>query len=68
MNIDFDAQMFRPNIVIDSDNLVQLAQGSQACQLGAYCEDEIKFAKLKEGLYIRLVGPCIRCKTTSMNW
>ena len=34
----------------------------------AYCEEEIQHAKLKDGAYLRMIGPCMRCKTTSMNW
>ena len=61
--------MFRPNIVIDSDDVVSISKGGRKRQPGqAYCEDEIKFAKLKNGLYLRLIGPCLRCKTTSINW
>ena len=54
--------MFRPNIVIDTD------QNTHGTTSKAYCEEEIQHAKLKDGAYLRLIGPCMRCKTTSMNW
>ena len=69
LNLNFDAQMFRPNIVIDSDEVVSISKGGRKRESGQpYCEDEIKFAKLKNGMYFRLIGPCLRCKTTSINW
>ena len=69
MNTEFDAQLFRPNIVIDSDDVVSISKGGRKRDSGQpFCEDEIKYAKLKNGLYLRLIGPCLRCKTTSINW
>ena len=60
--------MFGPNIVIDSEESNQGAQNGMAFNQQAYCEEEIQHAKLKDGAYLQLIGPCIRSKTTSMNW
>ena len=50
---NFDHSIFRPNILIDQEP--------------AYCEEEMYEARI-ENMLIRHVGPCSRCKLTSINW
>ena len=50
---NFDQSIFRPNILIDQEP--------------AYCEEEMYEARI-ENMLMRQVGPCARCKLTSVNW
>lgn len=50
---DFDHNHFRPNILIDQEP--------------AYCEEEMQQFRI-ENMLVRQVGPCSRCKMTSVNW
>ena len=50
---DFDHTTFRPSILIDEDP--------------AYIEEEIFQARIANILF-RQLGPCVRCKMTSINW
>ena len=46
LNTEFDALLFRPNVVIDSDDFDAASQSGDAYPCDAYCEDEIQYAKL----------------------
>lgn len=50
---DFDFELFRPNIVIDSNE--------------PYMEEEIMEARI-ENIMLRQVGPAHRCKVTAIDW
>lgn len=47
-----DVNTFRPTFVIDEK---------------AYCEDEFQEMRIANIMF-RQLGPCQRCKTTSLNW
>ena len=50
---EVDIMTFRPTFLIDYGD--------------AYCEDELFELRIQNVLF-RLLGPCQRCKTTSLNW
>jgi uncharacterized protein YcbX len=50
-----DILTFRPTFVIDEE------------YDDAYCEDEYQELRIANIMF-RQLGPCIRCKTTSLNW
>ena len=60
-NINFDSKLFRPNIVIDTEDGV-------SDQLASYFEEEIQVAKLTDEIYLRSIGPSIKCKLITINW
>ena len=65
-----EVRVFRPSFVIDIDGSEREMANStteEGTLKHKYIEDEFCQLRLKNVLF-RQIGPCIRCKTTTLNW
>jgi len=67
--VNAEVEVFRPTFVIDEEmpDDGPLKADEQGTLIHKYYEDEFKEMRIANMMF-RQIGPCIRCKTVTLNW